>query len=58
MSNDTLLWECAECGDRFESDPTDHHSMDSCDCGEAWVDHETYQLRRNADAIQVAGDDA
>lgn len=39
-------WKCIECGDVFTSD-SERHSMDYCDCGEAWVDEEDYQIRRN-----------
>lgn len=50
MTQETRKWKCQECGDEFESDTT-HHSIDSCECGEAWVDHETYQMRASFAAL-------
>jgi hypothetical protein len=41
-----MRWRCLECGNSFESDPT-RHSMDHCDCGEQWVDHEDSYIRRS-----------
>jgi predicted nucleic acid-binding Zn-ribbon protein len=47
-----VKWLCTDCGDVFESDTT-RHSMDRCDCGEAWADHEEHYVRRNSKAVSA-----
>lgn len=48
-----LHWSCTECDDVFETDSREHHVLVSCDCGEAWVDHEEYMLRASVAAEQL-----
>lgn len=55
MSTETLRWRCTDCGDVFETEPT-RHDPDSCECGEAFVDHEAAYIRRNLKAEQVLPD--
>lgn len=45
-----MKWHCLDCGDTFESDTT-RHSMDYCGCGEQWVDHEEYSIRRSMGVV-------
>jgi hypothetical protein len=48
----SIQWRCLACGDTFESDPT-RHSMDYCDCGGPWVDHERSYIRRSMNVTPV-----
>lgn len=45
-----MKWHCLDCGGTFESDTT-RHSMDYCDCGEQWVDHEEHYIRRSMGVV-------
>lgn len=52
MRDESLLWRCLECNDTFRSVP-DRHSLDHCECGETWVDHEQEYIRRSGRVEQV-----
>lgn len=52
---ETIEWRCTECGDGFETEPT-RHDPSTCDCGEAFVDHEEHYIRRNLQAESVEPD--
>lgn len=56
MADDSILWWCMKCNDTFTSTP-ERHSKDRCDCGETWVDHEKYYLRRSFNLEKVSDAD-
>ena len=45
-------WRCTECGDEFTTEPT-RHDPSSCECGEAFVDHEDEYIRRSFEAEPI-----
>lgn len=47
MSNNIVKWRCTKCGDVIESDKTERHTMDWCECGEAFVDAAEHYSRAN-----------
>lgn len=47
---ETIEWFCDECDDEFTTIPT-RHDPETCECGEAFVDHEKEYIRRSFEAV-------
>lgn len=45
-------WKCSNCGEKFVTHQ-DEPGINSCACGEAWVDHGTHSIRFTPDAHRL-----